>query len=459
MKNKKKLIALLAGILVFVIVYFAPLQGLSREGQTCLAITLMTVVFWATQVASVGYVSGIYLMLLYVFKLADLSLILNGMTSTVVFLMMSVYLISAAVKNSGLGDRVAYWFAEHVIKGWKSLIISIFGLQFILSLLIPHPFPRSFLIMAVMSVIIRSCNISKKDAVTIGFTVFASSVPVSLIFITSDATISPLAASFASAPISFLQWFVYYGVPSIVLSILTLLLVLFLFKNSEPIKVNLEEIRAKKALLGKLSAKEIRCLIWVCVCVIFWVTSSKTGFSIGHFTFLLAMLMSLPGIGEVIDDKTWHAIPLQVAIFITAAIAIGAVGGATGMNAWIAKTIIPASLPNNIVLLTLVIAVLTIVLHMFMGSVIAVLGVAMPVFLPVAQQVGIPDVVMIGIVYLCCAGHYLLPFHHLTLVVGQGEENGGFSQKETLKMGLPLTLAVIATVLFAVGYWKVIGLF
>ena len=54
MKTKK--IGFIAGILVALIIHFLPLQGIEPAGQTCLALTLMTVVWWATQVAQSGYV-------------------------------------------------------------------------------------------------------------------------------------------------------------------------------------------------------------------------------------------------------------------------------------------------------------------------------------------------------------------------------------------------------------------
>ena len=95
---------------------------------------------------------------------------------------------------------------------------------------------------------------------------------------------------------------------------------------------------------------------------------------------------------------------------------------------------------------------------MFMGSVIAVMGVAVPALLTFGETMGILSLVIIGLVYLAVAGHYVLPFHHLNILVSQGEENGMYTQKETVKMGLPLFLAVLVTVAFALGWWKVIGL-
>ena len=103
------------------------------------------------------------------------------------YLIMGAYLIAGAVRTSGLGERIAYSFILRFVDSYRSIIISTFALTLLLSLLIPLAWPRAFLVMSVMAVVIRSAQLPKEDAVKIGFTVFASSVPVSLIFLTGDS--------------------------------------------------------------------------------------------------------------------------------------------------------------------------------------------------------------------------------------------------------------------------------
>ena len=458
MKSRQRLIGLLAGIALCLVICLLPLEGLSREGQLCLGLTLMTVVWWAAQVAQSGYVSGIYLMLLCLLKVADTSVIFSGWTGSTIWLVAGAYLIASAVRNSGLGERLSYAFILRFVRGWRSIIVSIFILTLILSLLIPHPWPRAFLIMSVMLVIIRSAGIPKKDATIIGFTVFAASVPISLIFITGDSTINPLAASYADEAVSFVRWLVVMGPPALILSILTLVLILVLFKPSAPVTIDLEQIRSAQAALGRMSRREIRTLIWIVLAVVLWLTNGITGLDIGWITLLIAMLMSLPVVGEVLEPRDWMEVPVHVMVFLTAAIAIGKVGAATGMNGWIADTLLPSSVPGHPILMALCISVIAVVIHMFMGSVIAVMGVAIPAFLSFAEGSGVSALVVIGIVYLSVAGHYVLPFHHLNILVGQGEENGMYTQKETAKISLPLLLAVFVTIILSVGWWSLLGL-
>lgn len=457
-KNKNQN-GLILGILIALVINLLPLKGLSNQGKMCLALTMMTVVFWAFQVVQSGFSSGLYLALLVILKVAEPSVIFSPWIGSTMYLVIGAYLIASAVKASGLGERIAYGFIIKFVSSFKSIIISIFGLTFILSILIPHPWPRAFLIMSVMAVVIKSADIPKVDAVKIGFTVFASSVPVSMIFLTGDSVINPLAAQTSGVSVSWIQWFIYMGPPSIAASILTCILVLILFKPSAEIQINKEDIKRKLSGLGQLSAVEKRTILWLTIAVVLWMTDSIHKINIGWITLLIAMLMSLPIVGEVLSAKQWGEVPIHVLLFLTAAMTIGKVGAATGMNAWIADTVLPSTVPANPFVLAFTITIISIGIHMLLGSVIAVMGIAIPALLIFTKPIGIDPLVTSLLVYSSIGIHYLLPFHHLNILVGQGEENGMYAQKEVFRLGLPLTIVVfIITVAFEVTYWTIIGL-
>lgn len=84
-----------------------------------------------------------------------------------------------------------------------------------------------------------------------------------------------------------------------------------------------------------------------------------------------------------------------------------------------------------------------------MGSVIAVMGVVIPSVLISAEAAGIVPLFVALTVYLAVASHYILPFHHLNILVGQGEENEMYSQKEAIRLGLPLSAAVFSQAVLA----------
>lgn len=454
----KSEIGLIAGILVAVIIWNLNLEGLSPEGQKCLALSLMTVVFWATKVTQPGYISGLYLTSLIVFNVAPASNVFVLWTMDTMYLVVGAYLIAGAVNSSGLGKRIAYNLILSFVSTWKSLIITIFIVTFVLSLLIPHPWPRAFLIMSVMAVVIKSAKLSKGDAAKIGFTVFASSVPISMIFLTGDSTINILAVKFSGAELSWFGWFLNMGIPSIIASIFTCILILVLFKPDGEFMINKEEIKEKLSSLGSMTEKEKRALFWIVIAIVLWMTDSIHGIALGWVTLLVAMAMSLPIIGNTLTQKDWEEVPMHVLLFLTAAISIGKIGGLTGMNEWIASVVLPSSVPTNPVILGIIIAVIGICLHMVLGSVIAVMGIAIPALVAFTNSTSFSPLVPALFVYSSIALHYIFPFHHLNILIGLGEDNGMYTDKHVIKMGIPLTAVVFIIVIFEAIWWNITGL-
>ena len=139
-KITKREIGFVLGIVVFLLVKFLPLAELSSTveltvgGQTCLALTLATVVFWACGVAQPGFVGLLYCALLVLFKgcvddtgaasiSATVASTFSSWTKATMWLVIGAYLIASAVKESGLGERIAYAFMLKFVRDAKSLII------------------------------------------------------------------------------------------------------------------------------------------------------------------------------------------------------------------------------------------------------------------------------------------------------------------------------------------------
>ena len=99
----KQSIGFLIGIAVGLIVYLAPLSGINEKAQMDLALSLMTVVWWAFQIAQPAYIGGIYLMLLILTNVATPTQVFAGSwTKSIMWLVMGAYLIAGAVRESGL---------------------------------------------------------------------------------------------------------------------------------------------------------------------------------------------------------------------------------------------------------------------------------------------------------------------------------------------------------------------
>lgn len=454
----KKIIFLFVGVFTALLIWNLNLTGLSPAGQKLLALTLMTVIFWAANIADSAYIAALFLMLIMIFEIAEPKEVLSLWTSHTVYLVIGAYLIAAAVERSGLGERIAYKFIIRFVDSYRSIIFSIFALTFLLSLIIPHPWPRAFIIMSVMSVVIKNADINKNDASKIGLTVFAASIPVSMIFLTGESTLNFMTLEFAGVDLSWGGWLLHMGAPAAAASLLTLMIILKLFKAEKEIKINKDKIGQKLLDLGMPSTEEQKTIFWLVIAVVLWMTDSLHGVELGWLTLTIAVMMSLPLTGDILQKEDWNQVPIKVLLFLTAAVAIGKVGSITGMNQWLAEIVLPAETPANMLYFALITAGISMFLHMFLGSVIAVMGIAIPAFIIFAENCGINPLVPALFVYTALGTHYILPFHHLNILIGMGKENGDYSEKEVVKLGVPLTIVALITVVFEYFWWQLTGL-
>ena len=95
-------------------------------------------------------------------------------------------------------------------------------------------------------------------------------------------------------------------------------------------------------------------------------------------------------------------------------------------------------------------------LHMFIGSSITTLSVAIPSFLEITKGVLNPIVIVL-LSYVAVNVHYLLPFQHVTIMIGAA--NKLYRDKTVMKFGFILTIITIASLLtLYIPWWRFVGI-
>jgi anion transporter len=441
-------------------IYNSSFTGLSPEGQKCLAISLSGVIWWAAGVAMPGYVAFLMLVLYVLTKTAPPNVVFTIWLSPLMYLVVSGYLLASAVEDSGMGRRIAYNFILKFVDSFQSIIIAAYLLGLILSLFIPHPFPRSFLIMSVMAVIIKAADLPREDAAIIGLAVFGSSTVNSMVFLTGDSLLNTATASFGGVAITWVEWFKYMGIPGLIAHVLMCFLQLKLFKPVKTFSLDKQVVQNQLKEMGPLSSKEKRTLVWVLIAIAFWATDFLHGIAPGWVSVVVVACLAMPVIGDVLTPKNWAAANMGTLMFLTAAMAIGAVGAHTGMNKWIATVALPSYVPENPFVFAAIVTTISICIHMVMGSLLAVVGIAAPAIIAYAAPTGWNPLFPTLLVYTAVCIHWLLPMHSMNILVGVGEAGGGkYQDKEVIRFGAAQTAVVyIMTIGVLVPWWKIIGL-
>ena len=449
---------LLFGLAVAVIIYFIPISNISKDGHIALSLTLLTIIFWIFQVANSGFVGLLFCALSLLSGIAEPGSVFESWTKPTCWMVIVSFLLASAVNRSGLTERIADIISLRLIKSYRSLIVTIAVLQLVLSILVPNALPRSFLIYSVVKKICESANFSKKDSTALGFAVFALALPSILFFLTSDSSLNNLLLNYAvGMNIGWMEWFIHLGIPALITEAVTVLIFMILFKPSgEPFMIdrNLFALRNKER--GPLTRKEWKILIWFIILILFWLTDSLHHIDISFGSMLIVVLMSFPLIGDLVTVDDWKSIPLNLLCFLTGAMAIGSVGTVTGMNKWIAATLMPSSISSNPFLLAIFISVVIMVVHIFVGSDVTVMALMIPIFLQFTAKMPINPVCVLFIIYNAIIMQYFFPFQQLTLTSGM--DMAGFTNKHTIKMGIATVFMVLfMNCALCVPWWMLTG--
>jgi anion transporter len=456
----RRLVGLLLSLLLAAVLWALPLPGgLSPAGKQALVVTLCTVVWWIFGVTPPAYATLLMLIAFVVLGLAPPDVVFRLWTLPLMWLIIGAFLMAAAVTKSGLARRVAYFFMIRFATSYRSLVVLTYVLGFVLSLLIPHPFPRALLTMAVIGAIVRHAGMNKADAAALGLSVFVAATATSMILLTGDSTLNIAAVGFSGVQVGWLEWAKYMAVPGLAAGFLMLGLHLVVFRQTGPVQIDRRALEEEQRKLGPVTRRELVTLAWVLLALVLWTTDFIHHIDPAWVALGVAVGLALPIVGDVLDagDIT-TGINWPIVLFVVGALAIGTVGKATGMSDWLAALLLPAAPPQNPYAFAALVGGAAMLIHMVLGSALACMSIVAPPMVHYAAAAGWNPLAPALLVYTAVAIHYLLPFQQVTILLGQGE-TGGYGAREVFRYGVPLTFVVLfVMIVVEITWWRIVGL-
>lgn len=457
----KKLVGFILSIVVAGILWILPMPGgLSPEGQKALAVTVFTVIWWIFGVTHPAYTTMFMFLGYILLGLATPEIVFRLASLPLLWLVIGAFLLATAVTKSGLAKRVAYIFMIRFANSYRSIVVLAYALGFILSFLIPQPFPRTLLIMALVAQIIKKSGANKKDSASLGLAVFTSATATSMILLTGDAMLNVAAVAFTGVHVGWLEWLSYMAVPGFFASILMMGLHLLVFRQTGPMQIDQRSLLEEQKNLGPLRRQEKATIAWIVIALVLWATDFLHHVDPSWIALGVVVGLSLPIVGDVLEPNDINTgVAWPIVIFVIGALAIGTVGKETGLSQWLARVALPAEPPTSAFSFAALTALATMAIHMVLGSALASMSIVSPPLVDYAVAAGWSPVFPALLVYTAVQIHYLLPFQHVTVLLGEGEKAGGYTSAHVMKYGLPLTIVtLIVILLIEVPWWKLIGL-
>lgn len=429
----RKLIQFLPGLLIFAIILINPMDiiGLNPRGLKALAIALLMVYLWITEVIPMPVTSLLPLVLFPLMGVVDLKEAAVPYASPVIFLFLGGFLLALAVEKWKLHMRIALWIIQWIGFSPSRIMGSFLLASALLSMWISNTATAVIMLPIGLS-IIRLLS-SEKTFLEKEMKKFSVGILLSVAY---GATIGGMATLIASPPnmilvgylnqytrhsIDFAEWLMF-GMPMVILSLFVAYILIartFFRIGWSDTSIARRFIQQEISGLGKISKAEVKILIVFLVTIALWLfrssinhlldTSLLTDTSIiimaGIFLFILSS-----GNKEqktLLEWKDTKNLAWDVIILFGGAISLAGALDQTGVISTMGLSVMDLEGVGNwgiLILLLLIIVVLTEFI-----SATALSSVVIPVVIAVSMGRNISSLFLIVPATLACNLAFMTP--------------------------------------------------
>lgn len=427
-----------------------PLDMSVRQGGVLAALVLV-ITWWVTGVVERTAASLVLLAVFLLIGGAPARTVFSFPLSQNFLMIVFSFLFSQGISNSGLAARLLEPLLRRRAGTAGRLIAAMLLSAAVMIWVIPQPFSRIILLSLIFSGYYDRLDLSKTTRSALMLGLYYVSILLNMTMLRGDIILNGALVSMAGLSLSEGRWMLYMTLPTLGYLLLGVVLFRILFRDA--LKGFAPRAGAMESPAQPLSARDRRNLVFILLTVILWATEGLHGLS-GTWVVIAATALMFPlGLLRLPDLRS---VNVKLLVFLTAAFAIGGTLKACGVADKIFSLFVPLfpvrfSLPY--VLTVLVSAVL---LHTVLGSNITTMSVAVPGLMSIGAGVA-PAEALLFFIYIGVCSQFLLPFHHVILLLGEGK--GYYSAKELLRLGIGHTfLMVAAALLLYLPWWSVLGL-
>lgn len=441
--------------LLALVIAVLPPPMLMPDQARILGIVLVTLVFWGTSLVPGYLASLIFFAVLLVFGLAPPDLVFAGFSSTAVWLIVSGFVIGAAISISGLGAMLARGLAPLLTGSYPRLIAGLMAVSILLSFLMPSSVGRAVVMVPVGMALADQMGFGpgSKGRIGIasvlavgtnmpGFTILPSNIP--------NMVLSGAAETIHGAHFGYMDYLLlHFPVLGMLKGVAVVVLVLWMFPDTPGAALPARE--AAKGDKPVSPAARIRVAVILLATLALWMTDSLHGVNSAWIGLVAAVLLLLPGFGVVAPPAFKASVDFGILLFVA-----GALVNASGLGAMLGQALIavlplePGAEATNFASLSLMSAVTGL-----FTTVPGVPAVLTPMAGDLAAQTGfsLNTVLMTQVIGFSTV---IFPYQVGPLVVAM--QMSGEKLGHLLRITLPLALITVV-VLLPVDFlwWKLLG--
>jgi DASS family divalent anion:Na+ symporter len=316
--TRRWLVVLVPGLLL----YLAPLPGLSPAQRHLLAIFTATVIALVAQPVAMGVTSIVALTLLALTRSLTTAQVFSGFSNPTVWLIFTAFLFATAVTSTRFGMRVAYIFIRRFGRSPLMLGYSVAGADLVLAPFVPSDTARGGgIVCPVVTSIARAVGSEPGETADElgGFLTLAgfhTTYTASAMFLTGMAAnpvMADLARRTAGVELTWITWAVGAIVPGLLALAIVPAIILRLhpprLRDTEPARVAAADALR---MMGPMAPRETRLVVILLLVMAGWVLSPWHGVSntivalAGVSALLLARVITWDEL--LAERKAWEAL-------------------------------------------------------------------------------------------------------------------------------------------------------
>ena len=459
--TRVKWLPLLLAIAIGLAIYFMPAQhGLTRAGQTALAITAFTIVLWAFGVMNNG-VASVLMMALLIPAGARPALVFSGFSSGSWWVLLAVLYYGFAMQKTGLAARISYYILSLFPASYSGILAAFFVIGTVLSLGIPSMTVRTAIMVPIAWALVQSLDLkprSKGSALIMLTTIEMAVVPgCGLLY---GSLYGPVVASMFEVkhlPLSYLAYARVLDLPVLALCALIVFGNQWVLKPERALNASPEFVRTKLRELGSFKRAEMITAAIVACSIIFWATDRwhhLPSFFIGMVGLSIFALAGIVGNADIAGGISWTLLLFMGGIF-----SLGNVLTEYKITDWLAGYFVPIAehLTFSAVVLLVVVAIAMLAVRFLDPSGFIAIAVLFIPIVDTTSAAGIPPLVLVAAL-LIPSVPFWATYQNIWVAMGEGITEGlAFSGAERVRLANMYGIFTIFTVAVSVGYWKLIG--
>lgn len=462
MFSTKQIVFGVIGILLAILFYvLTPFENLSVEGMHALGFFLMAVMWWIGGTFP-DYVTCFWMLAcMIVFKVVPLGTAFAAWSGSVIWIVVPIFAIGAALSKTGLLRRVVLWILSKFPGSYNSQILGFLIAGNIVNPLIPSATAKVAIAAPLANTYNHEMGFENNTKPAAGFFSaawmgFGANGPMWLTGTTMTFTMTGLLDAEYQG-ITFLDWIKIAWPWGIVLLVLSYIAIRIFYAPKDAKPLSKEYMKQQYMDLGAMSKEEKITAVILILCLVLWVLERTIGIAAAVTAILgMSALLSL----KVIDRNDFRSkIAWESIVFIATSTSLATVFSTVGITTWVSESYgtYVAPLFSNMFILCIVSIVIVTVMRLIFVSQTALMTIFTVACAPFAVQAGINPFIP-GFLALVAVNCFNMKYQNATLLTALAASGQMVEFKQISKMSFVYSVACIIGVLCCIPMWMLAGM-